>query len=249
VIGRTRWRFGSVDSTQNVAFRLAELGAAHGTVVRAAHQSAGRGRQGRSWDSGRGSSLMFSALLRPEQPPHQLGDISILVADVLAGVFAERTPDPVEIKWPNDVMISDRKTSGILLQARSDPAAVAVLGIGINIDSPEGSLPGNGTSLRQHMDVPIDGEELLEAVLDGLNSMWAAWRPELDPRQIERLESRLWQLGREVSILDADREIRGRILGLASSGGLRLSVHGEERTVMVGEITRGPRPIDREISA
>lgn len=242
MIGRTRWRFSETDSTQNVAFRLAELGADHGTMVRADYQSAGRGRHGRPWTAEAGSSLMFSLLLRPKRPLHELGSISILVAEVLADAFAERVPDPVRIKWPNDVLIGDRKASGILLQTRSGKHPVAVLGIGINVNCPTESLPETGTSLGFHASEPVDADQLLERVLEGLNHLWTHFQPEIDTEHLARIESRLWQLGQEVSIIDADREVQGRILGLAKNGGLRLSVGGSERVIVAGEITRGPRP-------
>lgn len=240
MIGRTRWHFAAVDSTQRVAFRLADMGAAHGTVVRADFQSAGRGRQGRSWESPAGSALMFSVILRPIVPMHQLGTLSILIAGALADVFSDLVNGPVHIKWPNDVLIGGRKVSGILLQTRGP---VAVAGIGINIDSPAESLPLTATRLSRHATERVSPDQLLEMILPRLNTMWSEWKTDLSTRQIERLEHRLWQIGEDVSLLDADREIRGRILGLDPSGGLRLGGPGGERVIMAGEIVRGPRPI------
>lgn len=246
MIGRTRWRFAHVDSTQNVALQLAERGADHGTVVRADYQSAGRGRQGRSWEATPGSSLMFSVILRSSRRLHELGSISILVAEALADSLRELTSDPVQIKWPNDVMIAGRKVSGILLQTRSAPFPVAVLGIGINVDTPQSALPDTATSLIRHVSGAIDSDLLLDSILARLNTMWTNWQPELDAASIARLESRLWHIGDDVSILDADRELRGRLLGVAKNGGLRLSVGGSERVIVAGEITRGPRLIGRQ---
>ena len=243
MIGRVCWRFAEVDSTQNVAYQLVDLGAEHGTVVRADYQSAGRGRQGKVWESARGSALMFSVILRPTVPLHELGGISILVADALVDALANVIDSPIQIKWPNDVLIAGKKTSGILLQTRSGPEPVAVLGIGINIDDPAGSLPSGSTSLNRHASRLIGSDELLAAITRELNKMWNSFQPKLTQEQVDELESRLWQKGEMVSILDAEREIRGSILGLAKNGGLRLSVEGSERVVVAGEILRGPRPI------
>lgn len=244
MIGRVCWRFAEVDSTQSVAFNLAELGADHGTVVRADFQSAGRGRQGKVWESARGSALMFSVILRPAFPLHELGGISILVAYALADALAGLIDSPIQIKWPNDVLIGGRKTSGILLQTRSGPKPVAVLGIGINIDESGSSLPNSSTSLNQHTIQPITSDGVLTAIARQLNEMWDSYEPGLTEKQIDKLESRLWQIGKMVSILDADREVHGIILGLAKNGGLRLSVEGSERVVVAGEILRGPRAIE-----
>lgn len=244
MIGKTCWRFAEVDSTQKIAFRLAELGADHGTVVRADYQSAGRGRQGKVWEASRDSSLMFSILLRPNLPLHELGGISILVADTLADVVADLVSAPVQIKWPNDVLIDGLKTSGILLQTRSGSDPVAVIGIGINIDSPADSMSQSATCLNRHARHPIDVDALFTSLLGRMNMMWETFQPTFSESEIEKLESRLWQHGKMVSIIDADRALQGRILGLAKNGGLRLSVEGSERVVVAGEIVRGPRPVE-----
>lgn len=243
MIGRTRWHFTEVNSTQNVAFQLAQVGAPHGTVIRADYQSAGRGRQGKSWDAPAGSSLMFSVLLRPFQPLHQLANISILTAGVLADVFGDNISLPVHIKWPNDVLIDGRKASGILLQTRSMPDPVAVLGIGINISTPPETLPESATSLSLASESDVDSESILNSILQGLDAMMTSWQPELSSEVVAAFDGRLWKQGEMVSLLDGDRQIEGRILGIAQNGGLRLNVQGSERVVMAGEISRGPRPI------
>lgn len=243
MIGRTRWHFPEVASTQDTAFELANQGAAHGTVVRADFQSAGRGRQGRSWDAPALSSLMFSVLLRPHQPLHELTNISILTAKVLAGVFATYTTAPISIKWPNDVLIDGRKVSGILLQTRSVPDPVAVLGIGINISAQSDVLPEHATSLASHTETPIDADALLDSILAGLNQIWDRWESGITNEAIRQLDKQLWLNGELVSLQDGDRSITGTILGIAQNGGLRLNVGGHERTVVAGEITRGPRRI------
>lgn len=241
MIGRVCWRFSDVESTQDIAFLLAEQGAAHGTVVRADHQSAGRGRQGRTWESVRGTALMFSIILRPELQPHELGAISILTADALADAIGKITSDPIQIKWPNDVLVNGGKVSGILLQNRVGTKPVVVMGIGVNVSSVP-DAPG-ATCLKAHAAEPIDNEVLFAGLLSHLDRTWTTFRPEIDDATNARLESRLWQHGSMVSIIDGEREVQGRILGLARNGGLRMSVDGTERVVVAGEIVRGPRPI------
>lgn len=246
MIGRVQWRFANVGSTQQIAFHLAELGACHGTVVRADYQSAGRGRMDRRWESPRGSALMFSVLLRPQRPMHQLGTISISIAQALASVFADLSTDPVHIKWPNDVLVDGKKVSGILVQSRTGLNPVAVLGIGINIQTPKSNLLEGATSLHQYTSEPVDPDALFSTLLDRIESAWSNLKPELTDRQIGQLDSQLWLKGDMVSILDADREIEGHVLGIAESGGLRLRIDGHEREIVAGEIRRGPRPIRRE---
>lgn len=244
MIGRVCWRFECTQSTQDLAFRLAELGAPDGTVVRAEYQSAGRGRQGRSWEAPAGAALMVSVILRPRIPIYQLGSISIAVAETLGDIFEAYGATDVSIKWPNDVMIDGRKISGILLQTRTTPSDMAVLGIGININTPDELLPPNAISLRRALSHTIDRELFCQDLLDALGRLWSSWQPELNAADIARIESRLWQMDKQVSLLDGNREIHGRICGVSTLGGLLLiQDDGSTREVVAGEIVRGPRTI------
>lgn len=243
MIGRTRWYLRETDSTQRVAFDLARLGAPHGTVVRADYQTAGRGRQGRPWEAPSGSSLMFSMLLRPDHPIHELTPISILTADVLADVLASHANANAQIKWPNDVLLSGRKTSGILLQTRIAPEPVAVLGIGVNLNTPANLLPDGATSLAEESGRTHDAAVILEEILAGLDHLWRNYSPSIPTQKIAELDARLWMRNQTVELLDGDRVIAGVIQGVAQNGGLRLNEGGDERVIVAGEITRGPRPI------
>ncbi|MCO5215546.1 MAG: biotin--[acetyl-CoA-carboxylase] ligase [Thermomicrobiales bacterium] len=245
MIGDTRWRFPEVDSTQNIAFSLASMGASPGTTVRAEYQRAGRGRLGRGWDVPPSTSLMFSVLLRPEHQLHELGSLSLALADALAGVFAEIIPDEIAIKWPNDIMINGRKVSGILVQTRMQPELVAVLGIGVNVLQSADQLPEGATSLMIKSGSPIDREHLFERIIESLKTTLSHWRPTLAADVQSRIEQRLWLNGDPVQLLDGDRSINGVIIGIAPTGELRLMIDGEERLISSGEITRGPRAFSR----
>ncbi len=244
MIGRTQWRFRSLPSTQDVAFQLAGLGAESGTVVRADFQSAGRGRLGRTWDVPANTALTFSIVLRPQVGVHQLGSLSIATAHMLSTVCAAAGARNVALKWPNDVLIEGRKVSGILVQTRMMPEPVAVIGIGINVNSPLESLPPNATSLAHECARPLDPETLFEHIVSSFALVWEGWQPTFTRKQIDDIDRLLWLRGDQVTLLDADREIRGTILGIGPDGGLRMMVGGLERTIYAGEITRGPRPID-----
>lgn len=239
MIGRTRWRFRSVESTQNVAFQLAAAGADHGTVVRADYQTAGRGRLGRTWEAPVGTALTFSVMLRPACSPHEIGTLSVRVADVLCTVFATLGVHEISLKWPNDVLISGRKVSGILVQTRMMPELVAVIGIGINISA----SPESATNLMLATGNQIDADRVFNHALTGLDQMWSGWQPELSESVMQEIDQRLWLRGEQVTLQDAEREITGTIAGVSPGGALRLTNNETERLIHVGEITRGPRPI------
>ena len=141
MIGEPRIHLDVTDSTNERARELAGEGAAHGTLVTAGEQTAGRGRQGRSWTAAPGEALLMSVIVRDLEPRHALLPLmaALAVCESAESVTAPDAPGsgpggvPAEcqIKWPNDVWVDRRKLSGILVEAR--PAAGwAVVGIGLN---------------------------------------------------------------------------------------------------------------------
>ncbi len=129
--GTPHRHFARTDSTNTRARELAAAGAPGGTVVTAGEQSAGRGRQGRSWTAAPGKALLYSALLRPLSDRHTLLP---LAAPLAVAETAEQLAPGVEcgVKWPNDVLVGRRKLAGILIEARPQDGW-AVIGVGLNL--------------------------------------------------------------------------------------------------------------------
>lgn len=127
--------FPSLDSTNRYAAWLAQEGALEGTVVVADHQTQGRGRLGRRWSSPVGLNLYFSVVLRPVMAPHEAAQLTLLAGLALAQTVAHAGAESVEIKWPNDLLLSGRKLAGILTEMRTDSHGIqyVIVGIGINI--------------------------------------------------------------------------------------------------------------------
>lgn len=164
MIGRPRVHHRLTDSTNERARALAEMGAPHGTVVTAGEQTAGRGRQGRSWTAAPGEALLTSAIVRDLEPRHAL--LPMIAALAVCEAVEEVAGVSCEIKWPNDVWLDRRKLSGILVEAR--PAAGwAVVGIGLNtgVERFPPELEEIATSLR--LDRPEQALDPLLAALDG----------------------------------------------------------------------------------
>jgi BirA family transcriptional regulator, biotin operon repressor / biotin---[acetyl-CoA-carboxylase] ligase len=129
VIGERRIHHRVTDSTNERARELAGEGAPHGTVVTADEQTAGRGRQGRTWTAAPGEALLLSTVVRGLEPRHAL--LPLMAALAVCEAAEAVAPVRCEIKWPNDVWVARRKLSGILVEAR--PAADwAIVGIGLN---------------------------------------------------------------------------------------------------------------------
>jgi BirA family biotin operon repressor/biotin-[acetyl-CoA-carboxylase] ligase len=135
VVGHHVYIFNSVDSTNRVLARLADRGAAEGTVVLAEAQTAGRGRHGSQWFSPEGANLYASVLFHPRIAPRELPMFAPIASLALAeAVWLEGAP--ALIKWPNDVVVRGRKLGGVLVQAPviSGRHAYVILGIGVNLN-------------------------------------------------------------------------------------------------------------------
>src|SRR5215813_4467291 len=131
--------FARTDSTNDRARELAAAGAPHGTVVTAAEQTAGRGRQGRSWTAPAGKALLYSALLRPLEERHMMLPLAVPLA-VCEAAEALRPGLECGVKWPNDVLVAGRKLAGVLIEARPRDGW-AVIGVGLNLTIAEDEFP------------------------------------------------------------------------------------------------------------
>lgn len=182
--GRPHRHHRRTDSTNARAKELAEAGAPGGLVVTADEQSAGRGRQGRSWFAPPGTALLYSALLRP------LGDARLLpLAVPLAVCEACEQVAPVrcEVKWPNDVWVEGRKLAGVLIEGRPEEEW-AVIGVGLNVAVPAGSFP---PELRESaVSLGTGAPPSIADSLDALNSALGRWVNRGDDEILEGFRAR-----------------------------------------------------------
>jgi BirA family biotin operon repressor/biotin-[acetyl-CoA-carboxylase] ligase len=220
-------RFEELDSTNRYLLDEARAGAAEGTVAVADLQSAGRGRLGRSWEAARGSSLLTSILLRPTLPPDRLHLVTAAVAlaasDALADV-AGFTPD---LKWPNDLLVDDRKLAGVLAEADL-PAVVVGIGVNLNWDGP---VPNGGIAANQVAGGPVDRDEVLQALLAHLAPRTADW-----PAVASEFRRRCATLGRAVRVELADESFTGTASDVSDEGHLLVDVGVCLRTVAAGDV-------------
>ena len=187
-------------STNDDALALGRSGAAHGTAVAARRQTAGRGRRGHVWASPAGN-LYLSVVLRPRVTPSRLPGIAAAcglgVADIL---------NKVQLKWPNDLLVQDRKLAGILVEASRDGAGepFAVCGVGVNVGSAPRDL--RATCLAELGAAP-SFSPLAEALRAGIVARVDAWAAAPGGRPLDGIRddylSRLAWLGEKVRVLAA----------------------------------------------
>lgn len=237
-LGDTIHRLGAVASTQGEAARLAAAGASEGTVVTATHQSAGRGRRGREWLDAPGESLLVSIVLRPPILPGLAPQLSLVAAvavvDALgtAGVTAT-------IRWPNDVMVGERKICGMLSEAvtaREGMIEHVILGIGLNVNQRDfpASIRTLATSVRIETGREHAVEEMLRTVLAALGGWYGrfveAGLEAVRPAWLERAQG----IGGRARAADG-RE--GAAIGLDAYGALLLRTDsGETVRLVAGEV-------------
>jgi len=153
IFGKEVISYKKIDSTNDIAYQLAEKGVKEGTVILAEEQAKGKGRHGRSWASPSKGGIYMSCILRPGMAPNEIPKITLLAAVAVAKAIRELTGLEVLIKWPNDIMLDGKKLCGILteMKAEQDRAEFVVVGIGINVNIPARQLPKGATSLKDEL--------------------------------------------------------------------------------------------------
>jgi BirA family biotin operon repressor/biotin-[acetyl-CoA-carboxylase] ligase len=225
IFGAPRRHFARCDSTNDQARELAAAGAPSGTVVTADEQSAGRGRQGRTWTAPRGKALLYSAILRPLTERH----LVLPLAVPLAVAEAAESAAPVEcrLKWPNDVWIEGRKCAGVLVEARPrDGWAVVGVGLNLSIEADEfpPELRETATSLGHGVSTG--------AALRSLNERLGEWADADPSRVIAAFRDRDGLQGERIAWEDGEGvadgiDDRGNLLVVTGSG-QRLSLGAGE---------------------
>jgi BirA family biotin operon repressor/biotin-[acetyl-CoA-carboxylase] ligase len=239
----------TVGSTNEVASELARRGAAHGTLVVAEEQSAGRGRAGRAWLTPPGSALALSLVLRPGKlSPGAAGGLSALGALAVAEAI-DAQGGGAQIKWPNDVLLDGRKVAGVLVESSwvGEVLDHAVIGIGVNVRP--ASIPADrevdfpASCVESGVGRSIDRHDLLVRVLDGVGR----WVGRLGSDALRLAwERRLAFLGERVWIEEdpAKPAWQGVIEGLVPDGRLRLRTDDGAAVLARPEGTH-LRPVDR----
>jgi len=190
IIAKEIHHYDMVPSTMNIAMDLAIKGCKEGTIVCAEGQYKGRGRLSRFWSSPKHKGIYFSLVLRPNIPATESPKLTLLSAVSVCEAIRNFTKSDCLIKWPNDLIIDNRKVGGILteMSAETDMVKFIIIGIGINVNTPESLLPAHATSLKEKTGSRISRVELLREILscidkeyilfcrDGFKSVTAKWK-------------------------------------------------------------------------
>jgi BirA family biotin operon repressor/biotin-[acetyl-CoA-carboxylase] ligase len=245
IIGREIHVFAELDSTNSEAYRMAREGRGEGEVVVADRQLRGRGRLGRRWLSPPGANLYVSIILRPPILVKDAPLITLMAAVATAKATKVISGLQPQIKWPNDLLINNKKVAGLLNELRGKAGKVefVILGIGINVNMTLGMVPGamrsTVTSLREELGYDISRVEFLSGLLRELEGEYHTFLTGKPGRLLRQWEEFSQMVGRFVEMRSFNEVIRGRVKGIDSNGSLVLfAPDGSEKRVIAGDISQ-----------
>jgi BirA family biotin operon repressor/biotin-[acetyl-CoA-carboxylase] ligase len=221
----------------------AESAGPEGLVVVAEHQRSGRGRLDRVWTSPPRAGLTFSVLLRPDVPDVRWSWLPLLAGLAVAEALEDMSGVEVGLKWPNDLLVDERKVGGILVERHGD---AAVVGVGINVTTTDEELAGvdglpdgiAATSLLLADAAVTDRESLLRAVLRALAHRYAGWRESSDPSALaSAYAERCTTIDRDVTVAMPDGSaLTGRATRVDDDGRLVVTSADGEHAVSSGDV-------------
>jgi BirA family biotin operon repressor/biotin-[acetyl-CoA-carboxylase] ligase len=240
--GQNILRLDVTDTTMREAAEWAERNAPEGTLILAEEQTAGRGRLGRHWISERGLGIYGSLILRPNVTPARATILTLVVGLGIARGIGEAAGRQCDIRWPNDVLLNDRKCCGVLVElaAGQDRVAYAVAGFGINVnhESMPADLAETATSLRIETGCEFVREAVLDAVLKHTQRYYEMFLERGGAAIIEAFSrASTYVRGRRVIVETGDRTLSGTTAGLDAAGLLLLATKsGRIEPVLTGNV-------------
>lgn len=228
MLGAPRIHVPECESTQ----LLLDPSLPEGAVASTDHQSAGRGRLGRTWADEPGTALLFSVLLKPPAA-RRPAELTLVAGLAVAEAVERALGRPAQLKWPNDVLVDELKVSGGLAELRD---GAVVLGVGVNVNQTAAQLPPDArtgaASLRTLDGIVREREQLLDDILRALEEAYATWCDEGVAALHGRIAERDFLRGRTVEV----NEVRGVAAGIRTDGRLELETPAGPVVVDSGEV-------------
>ncbi|MGI0005340.1 MAG: biotin--[acetyl-CoA-carboxylase] ligase [Nitrososphaera sp.] len=232
----------SIESTQNIAISLAEKGEVN-TVVIAEQQSGGRGRMKRKWLSPRGG-VWLSVVLKPAVPTVTSTMLPFVAAIAVCDAIKEATNLAATLKWPNDVMVADKKVAGILLDLSAEAETVnyAVIGIGINanVDASKLKIDREGkpavTSLMDELGHDVNRLQLTKLLLEKIELFYMALEKNGPAAIVAEWCKRSDMMGKKVNVIQQDKRYDGIAADVNDDGSLRVRTTKGDMNVTSGDV-------------
>lgn len=235
--------FPSITSTQHAIKKLAQQNAPEGIVAVADEQTEGRGRRGRSWIAPSSKNLLFSFLLRPELKPGDVQLLNLAAGIAVKSVLKDQYMVDARLKWPNDLLVNERKICGILSEAAGEPDRIyyAVTGIGLNVNFTKEEMPEEvkeiATSMRIERGHSIPRPLLLSRILDELaSSVLNLKKTDGKEKLLSSYRKECDTLGREVNVMEDEKNYTGTAVDVTDQGALVVKVGKEEKIFAAADV-------------
>jgi BirA family biotin operon repressor/biotin-[acetyl-CoA-carboxylase] ligase len=251
---RTKWmgrrihHFHSMDSTNSMAYQLALQGAEEGEIVVAESQKKGRGRLGRKWYSPPLTNLYLSVILRPAIPPQQASLITLMAAVATAGAIHKFSGLHPMIKWPNDILLKNRKVAGLLneIHSETDRIHFVILGVGVNLNMDEKmfskEIRSLATSLKRETGQSVSRKAFLQTLLEELEMWYETFLKEGASPVLKAWREKAQIQGRPVKVTSFGEVLSGTAIDVDSDGALVLETkEGERKRVVAGDVQYQPK--------
>ena len=238
-IGRKIYYFESLGSTMDTALQFGIKGEAEGTIVLAEAQTKGRGRLGRQWVSPKYKGIYASIILRPKISPQAAPILTLLSAVSICEAIKEVTQIEAQIKWPNDILINNKKLGGILteLNAEMDEVRFVVIGIGLNVNNDKKNLVSGATSLKEQKKENVNRINLLQELLRKIEANYLLFQTRGAGLIIEKWRDYNITLGKRVKVYAHKEHYEGEAIDIDTDGGLLLrSDSGLTQKVTAGDV-------------
>ncbi|MFH1578448.1 MAG: biotin--[acetyl-CoA-carboxylase] ligase [Candidatus Omnitrophota bacterium] len=246
LIAKQIYYYLSLPSTMDKAIELALGGAPEGTLVIAEGQTKGKGRMGRAWLSPRYKGIYISLIIKPRIPPQQAPILTLISAVAICEALRQHLGCQAQIKWPNDILLNNKKTAGILteLSAEMDAVHAIIIGMGINVNTDKKSLPFSATSLKETVGREVKRLSLLKAILHCFEKEYLHFQKQGVRQSLDKWRHFSATLGRRVRLgtgVDRDQLI-GEAVDIDTDGGLLIRQDsGIIKRVISGDITHCKR--------
>lgn len=238
-MGRRISYFDTASSTMDIATQLGMQGASEGTLVLAESQTKGRGRMGREWFSPKYKGIYASFILRPKILPNSTPILTLLTAVSACEAIKEAVGEEAKIKWPNDIIIHNKKLGGILteLNAEMDVTRFVVIGIGLNVNNDKKGLIEGATSLKECKKEHVSRITLLEEILRRIENNYLALQEKDTSAIVDKWRGLSVTLGKRVRIAYQKEHLEGLAADIDSDGGLLLRRDsGLIEKIMAGDV-------------
>ena len=240
IIGREIVTLERTESTMDIAKKMLKEGAIEGTTIFVEEQTQGRGRSGKEWYCKSGKGLLLTVVLRPVIQPENSYLLMVITAVAIVQTIRDMFQLPVDIDWPNDLVINNKKLGGIIVETQDHTEQLRdyIVGIGINVNSKKHEFPEHigqpATTLAIEKETFIDRTNFAKALLQNLDSWYLILKDERYEYIVEKWQEFCVNIGRRVNVRNANKEYTGIFLGISNIGELKLLLdNGREKKFKV----------------